>query len=364
MHIESRSCSSSLRAWRSFAIVLLAVVLSGVGGMFAFIAGMDAWDVLPVHLPLSRVPTGGNARYTMGALARAGRFDSAMIGTSTGRLIRPDAMGAEFDARFVNLAMNNATAWEQDRLLGVFMQAHPAPRVIMLDLDHLWCLSGDDAARGPHEQWPEWAYTAPSWQRYGHMLDLYALQEAVNQTFYQFGLKADHVGADGYQSFVPDDAQYDRARVSANFALWLSATPVVSPAAPVALSPSLALLPRLLARIPDDTLKIVWFPPVAREMKVHAGPARATAIARCRARIIADMARVPNSIVVDFDIPGPIADVRDSFWDPLHYRMGVATRIVRDLAMAVQDPDRPADEYVVRAAHLSPHARDMARIVP
>ncbi|WP_146220713.1 hypothetical protein [Gluconacetobacter entanii] len=353
--------SSMPRTWRAFALTLLAVGLSGVGVVFAFIAGMDAWNVLPVHLPLSRVPTGGNARYTMGALARDGRFDAAMLGTSTARLIRPDMMGPLFGAHFVNLAMNNATAWEQDRLLEVFMQAHSAPRVVMLDLDHVWCLSGDDAARGPHEQWTEWVYSAPPWQRYGHMLDLYALQEAANQALYQLGLKADHAGADGYQSFVPDDATYDRARVSANFALWLSATPVASPTARVAAAPSLALLPRLLARIPADTLKIVWFPPVAREMKQHAGPARAMAIAQCRARIVADMDHVPNAIVVDFDIPGPIADVRDSFWDPLHYRTGVAARITRDLARAVHDPERPAGEYVVRVAHLSPQVRDMAR---
>ena len=42
----------------------------------------------------------------------------------------------------------------------------------------------------------------------------------------------------------------------------------------------------------------------------------------------------PNMLVVDFMLPSPITDDDDNYWDALHYRVGIADRIVHDLAAA------------------------------
>jgi hypothetical protein len=78
--------------------------------------------------PWHRIPISSNARYSMPALAISPRFDSAMVGTSTGRLLQPAILDAPFDAHFVNLAMNSATPWEQGRILRLFLRHHPTPR--------------------------------------------------------------------------------------------------------------------------------------------------------------------------------------------------------------------------------------------
>ena len=44
-------------------------------------------------------------------------------------------LNPEFDARFANLAMNDATVYEQSRLMAVFARAHPTARVVMIGLD-------------------------------------------------------------------------------------------------------------------------------------------------------------------------------------------------------------------------------------
>ena len=81
--------------------------------LYALVVAVDPWGSLPVSLPLPRVPISGNARFSFPALARSPAFDAAIFGTSTARLLQPAQLDPLFGARFVNLAMNSATAWEQ-----------------------------------------------------------------------------------------------------------------------------------------------------------------------------------------------------------------------------------------------------------
>ena len=73
----------------------------------------------------TRAPVATNARFSFPALARSAKFDSAVFGTSTSRLLRPVMLDPEFGARFANLAMNDATAYEQARILRRVRAAHP-----------------------------------------------------------------------------------------------------------------------------------------------------------------------------------------------------------------------------------------------
>ena len=86
--------------------------------IYAFVVLVDPFDTLPLSPPADRVPVATNARFAFPALARSPKFDSAIFGTSTSRLLRPAVLNAAFGARFANLAMNAATAYEQSRLLG------------------------------------------------------------------------------------------------------------------------------------------------------------------------------------------------------------------------------------------------------
>ncbi len=74
---------------------------------------VDPFDTLPLSPPAERWPVATDARFSFPALARAARFDSAVFGTSTSRLLRPAVLDPAFGARFANLAMNDATVYEQ-----------------------------------------------------------------------------------------------------------------------------------------------------------------------------------------------------------------------------------------------------------
>ena len=112
--------------------------------LYGFVALVDPWDTLPLSPPAPRVPISTNARFSFPALARSPRFDAVVLGTSTARLLQPALLNPEFGARFANLAMNSATAYEQTRLLEVFLRAHPQPRAVIIGLDAQWCAEHPD----------------------------------------------------------------------------------------------------------------------------------------------------------------------------------------------------------------------------
>ena len=79
-----------MAAWRSFFALMIAWAL-GLGlFVYAFLAIVDPFDTLPLSPRLDRPPIATNARYSFPALARSARFDAAIIGTSTSRLLRPE----------------------------------------------------------------------------------------------------------------------------------------------------------------------------------------------------------------------------------------------------------------------------------
>jgi hypothetical protein len=103
-------------------------------------------------------PGGDQRTLRFPALARSDRFDSAVFGTSTSRLLRPVVLNAAFGARFVNLAMNAATAYEQTRLMAVFRRAHPEAHQVLVGLDLAYCRPGLPELKFTPRPFPAWMY--------------------------------------------------------------------------------------------------------------------------------------------------------------------------------------------------------------
>ena len=302
--------------------------LGVVAALYGFVIVVDPWDTLPLSPPLPRVPISSNARFSFPALARSPRFDSAVFGTSTSRLLQPVQLDPAFGAHFANLAMNSATAWEQVQLLGVFLRAHPAPRVVVIGLDAAWC--GAVAERTTPRPFPEWMYRANLWRGYREMLTPFAVQEAANQFAVMLHLKRRRYGLDGYTSFVPDDTAYDPGRVDAAFARW-GAPDMGHVAVPDIVLPAMAELPPALAAIPGGTRVILYFPPISAEQ--HGGPGSGTAArwAACKAEAVR-MAALRGAEVLDMMFGNAMTATRANYWDPLHYRAVVAGRVAAALA--------------------------------
>ena len=306
--------------------------------VWLFVTVVDPWGMLPLSLPLPRVPVSTNARYSMPMLATSPAFDSALVGTSTSRLLRPEALDRVMGGRFVNLSMNAATAWEQAQMVALFARTHPAPRRVLFGLDLSWCALAPERSSG--RDFPSWMYGGSRWAGYTRMMNLYAVQEAGSQLWIMLGLKRRRYGLDGYTSFVPPDDAYDPARVAAAFARpdLLGAVPAPNPAERF---PALPLLADALHNLPGGTRKLLFFAPASTVLQGAPGSDVARAWAACKAQVAALAGSVPNTVVADFLVPSPVTSDRSNYWDPLHFRTTIADRIAADLARAEAGEDTP-----------------------
>ncbi len=334
-------------AWRTFFCATAGTAAAVTAFLFLFVAIVDPFDSLPLSPSLSRPPIATNARFSFPALARSRRFDSAVIGNSTSRLLRPAQLDGVLDARFVNLAMNAATAYEQSRILELFLRAHPEPRNLILGLDDTWCLTRQLRRYTPRP-FPEWLYSPNRWLGYTHLLNLYTVQQAAIQFATLLGLKAEIYGRDGYTSFVPDDRLYDPARVAAALREAASLMPTgdatVSPA--TLPYPALDLLRRDLAMIPPTTTKIVFFVPFNHVRQPASGALRGE-WDECKRRVSGMVAALPNAHLIDFMLLSGITSNDNNYWDAAHYRLGIAERLVRDLAAALAGHPATDGDYVI-----------------
>ena len=333
-----RSSISSSDAWRRFFRLAAGTVAVVVAVTYAFVVLVDPFDTLPLSPPLDRVPVASNARFAFPALARSNRFDGALFGTSTSRLLRPAAMDPLFGTRMANLSMNDATVYEQVRLMRVFLRSHPAPRLFMVGLDVRWCVTGDTYQKLTPRAFPEWMYEENLWRGYAEMLNLYAIQSAGQLFGILTGMKAETHGRDGYTRFVPPDEAYDREKVARNLA---AAGPAVPPglrsgAADTWRFPAIETLAEVLRGLPAATRKVIFFVPYHRTLIPDAGSDAAVVWDECKRRV-ADLVRAtPDAIAVDFLFPSPITTVDDNYWDPQHFTVAVADRMARGLAAATR----------------------------
>jgi hypothetical protein len=345
--MPSSISSSDPALWRRFFRLGVGCAAAVTAAIWLFVVLVDPFDTLPLSPPADRPPVSTNARFSFPALARSGRFDSAIFGTSTSRLLRPVVLDPLFGARFANLAMNDATPYEQRQLMGVFIAAHPQAAVFMLGLDVRWCTTGAPDVKFTPRPFPAWMYAhghwLDRWRGYGEMLNTYAVQEAGQQFGVLLGIKPPTYGRDGYTSFVPPDSEYDRAKVADHMR---GATPDDPPGVRDGPPdqwrfPELAALRDTLAALPPQTKRVLFFVPNNHRLQAPASGPVADAWAACKQRTAT---LFPGALVVDFMIPSPITDDDDNYWDPRHYRVDIADRIARDLAAAAHgrasDDDR------------------------
>ncbi|HVZ07190.1 MAG TPA: hypothetical protein VHC04_04680 [Rhodopila sp.] len=332
----------------------MGTAAGAVAVLFLFVALTDPWDTLPLHWPASRVPVTGNQRFSYPALARSPRFDSAVIGTSTSRLLRPALLDTAFDARFVNLAMNDATVFEAHAIFNEFLAAHPAPKVLIVGLDVRWCVTGDSYQTLTPRPFPEWMYGHSRWLGYANLLNLFAVQEAGKAFGVLTGIKEPDMGSDGYTRFVPPDSDYDRARAQRKLAEYGVSIPDGARHGPPSAwrYPTQEVLRDMLNRLPAETLKILYFVPYNQRMLPAPGDPVATVWAECKRRAAALTKTVPNTVVVDFLRHSPITDDDDHYWDGMHTTVATADRVASDLKDAVRGERGP--DYRLLSADETP----------
>ncbi|WP_448202448.1 hypothetical protein [Azospirillum sp. sgz302134] len=330
--------------WTGFVTTLLLTAGGLVAALLLFVLLVDPYDNVPFSPPIERPLMDDNQRFLYPGLVRSGKFDSAVVGTSTSRLLQPAHLNDLFGGRFANLAMNSATAWEQYRIADLFLRSVKAPRTVIIGLDRVWCEPDADTQRLTFRPFPPWMYDDDRWNDLAYLLNGKTLEIAARLVEYHLGLRPPRLGPDGYEVFVPPDSQWERGKVEAK--IWGGPKRTITPAEPPYRPteeerqswrfPALSWLEELVSRLPAGARPILAFMPVHIAAQPQPGSQPWAREEECKARV-ARIASAHGAALVDFRFPSRVTVDDANYWDNLHYRVGIADWIERSLADAVRE---------------------------
>jgi hypothetical protein len=355
----SRSADEAQLAarWRGQARALIFTFCGLLAALVAFVAIFNPFGNLPLRVLGPHVVMDINQRYQYPALIREGNFDSFVLGTSTSRLLEPDRLNEALDGRFINLALNSGRAWEQYRLGKLALRNVPSPRNVLIGLDVVWCYSDADQVRTTKRGFPEWMFDEDPWNDLPYMLNMRTVEISARRLAYHLGLIGSRVPSDGYEVFVPPESEYDAKKAARK--IWKNkkkarlgqvGTYQVSEVERKSWRyPALDWLDRLLGLVPHSSnVMLTWMP-----VHIAAQPApfshKAAHEAECKARV-AEIAARHGAHDVDFRILSDVTRRDENYWDRLHYRVPVATKIVEGLAEAVRTQQDSATGFWVYSA--------------
>ena len=102
-------------------------------------------------------------------------------------------------AKFANLSLSGSTAYEQHRLLSLFLDHNKSVKYIIWGLDVSWFLE-EGSFHKYHKKvhFPEWLYEARTLGKMGYLLNIETVKMSLRQVRYLLKLKKTHIQENGY----------------------------------------------------------------------------------------------------------------------------------------------------------------------
>ncbi len=193
--------SNSDGQWKRFFRTLIITVSSLFAAGYLFILVVDPYGMLPLQFDFDRSPAGGDRRYWLPNMAKNSRFDSAIIGSSTIRLLNPDDLNLFLNGRFVNLGIEGASLFEQAAIFDVFLRNHPQPKTIIFGVDLAYFDPEHFGVVTKAEHFPEWMYDE---NPFNDLLpyNWRTIQITMRQFKYITGIRPKKFRSDGYHDFT------------------------------------------------------------------------------------------------------------------------------------------------------------------
>jgi hypothetical protein len=324
-------------SWQASSRMFLGTFVGSLAAVYFFILVIDPYGVVPFSPLLHRLVRNTQPQ-TFPQILRSGSYNSVVVGTSTSRLLDPAALDRVFGGHFANLAMPSATALNQIRVIDLFRRTVDAPKAVLVGLDHEWCdRNGASVAR--EKEFPVWAFDDNRWNDFLYLLNNPTLETAYLTLGRLLGRVPEQVVRDdGFDIFVPPDSGYDLARARGH--LYRPQQPQNQPLEDsgrrALMAEALQWLDDSLAALPAATRIILVFPPPHAHSLPAPGSPRDAREAECKSKAAA-IARRYGALLVDWRIPSPLTMEDSHFWDPVHYRLPIAYRLIDDLDHIVKE---------------------------
>src|SRR4051794_27318645 len=186
-------------AWSRWLATFAGTLAIGTAAIFALVLIVDPYDsgrvgLLGIHGVDDISPRTANA-----SRARDPQFDSAVIGNSTGQLLKPSELSRLTGLRFVQLTTPGTGPREQLAILDYFVRKHPAVGALVIVMDSAWC------ARDPELQhpFPFWLYGESDIGFVGRLFSSRALTLTWRRIQIGLGLRR-RTAPDGYWDYEPE----------------------------------------------------------------------------------------------------------------------------------------------------------------
>ena len=335
--------NSNMLSWKSFIrIFALSLMLAG-GGLYGLIALVDPYDSLPISLPLERKPISTNQRFAYPSLARNVNFNSAIIGTSTSRLLKPKRLNELTGNNWVNLAMNSATAYEQIEMFKLYLRHHPNAKNIVLGIDDAWCQHGQEIEKYTFRPFPPWMFDENPLNDYFYLFNDKALENAVRLIEFWSGKREAKYDETGFRDFTLDFGAYDIDEVRRRMGISVRDVEELRdddlPAVKLEgrVYPSHKLLTVFGHKLSQSSAKawLVFMPMNGNYLRKGAANYQA-----CKASIHQQLGSLEPVEFIDFMKIDELTKRTENYWDSLHFRTNVAELLENSIAGVAASQNR------------------------
>jgi hypothetical protein len=319
-------------SWRRWIIAFCGTFL-GLGGLlFILMLLIDPYDS-------ARFPTLGivgiddhNPRMATVSRARDARFDSAVIGNSTGQLINPHRIGPRIGLSFTQLTVPGTGPREQLAIMSWFASHHQTPGAFVLVADDAWCTSDPDLP--VQHPFPFWLYGG-NLDYLTHVMNGKSLDRAIWRVQLALGMRqpVDPVGYSdytavrnfGFQAHAPEPTG-DLA--TAEFPLKF---------------PWALRLKKFVSSLPRSVSIVIVVPPVPAPLLPPPGSRAAEAIKACQTMLENSVTGRRVGGLLDFRVDNATTRDPGNFSDSMHYNDLLARQIEERIVATLRPAARTAE---------------------
>ena len=327
---------SEASAWGRWLVTFLGALALGAALVFALVLIVDPYDSGRVGLLGIKGVNDASPRTANASRARDPQFDSAIVGNSTGQLIKPSELSRLTGLRFVQLTVPGTGPREQLAVMDFFMRKHAKAGALVVVTDSGWC-SRDPALPQQHP-FPYWLYGESDLDFLGRLFSSRALTLTWRRILVGLGVR-ERSAPDGFwdyenngpREFQPvimprDDGGPAPAKVGDDF-------------------PGVTLLDAAIKKMPADLPVVLFVPPAYYTMLPRSGTLGEAEERACNAALRKIVAGRPHSNFIDFRVDNALTRDRANFMDFGHYRAAIARRMEQGIAQSIKLGDKAKIEF-------------------
>lgn len=328
-NLGSERRGSDALQWSSFLRLFGTATAALFIGLVAAVILLDPFDTGRFALlKVPAVPEQG-PRTANASRGRDPAFDGAIIGNSHIQLISPENLRRATGIPFVSLIVPATVPKEQFVLLDYFLRTRVRPpRALVFGIDQFWCRAAEPENEKP---FPFWLYDPDPMRYLVGLIRHDALERLLPRLQRALGLsRKPRARPDGYWDYE-QYRTWDAAKIGALLAARIDPTPLNLSGR----FPSIEHLGRRLAQISAETAVVLVRPPVYKTSLSVPGTPLASVDAGCREALARIAAGRDRTYLVDWHRDRPENDRIENYFDPTHYRSGLARLVEAEIARAL-----------------------------